>query len=41
MENTYLPVDVLSRLIRTLDRIDARLETKTKKQPLSEIWLDL
>ena len=41
MENFNVPADVVTRLIRALDKIDARLETKTKEQPLSEIWLDV
>ena len=41
MENFNVPADVVDRLIRALNRIDARLEAKTKEQPLSEIWLDV
>jgi len=41
MENLNVPADVVTRLIRALDKIDARLETKSKEQPLSEIWLDV
>ena len=41
MENFNVPADVVTRLIRALDKIDARLETKSKEQPLSEIWLDV
>ena len=41
MEYTPVSLDVITRLIRTLERIDAKLETKSKDQPLSEIWLDV
>jgi len=41
MENVTVSSDVVTRLIRALEKIDARLETKTKEQPLSEIWLDV
>jgi len=41
MENFNVPADVVTRLIRALEKIDARLETKSKEQPLSEIWLDV
>lgn len=41
METTQIPMEMITRLIRTLDRIDAKLETKSKEQPLSEVWLDV
>ena len=41
MENFNVTTDVITRLIRILDKLDARLATKTKEQPLSEIWLDV
>ena len=41
MENFNVTADVITRLIRILDKLDAHLATKTKEQPLSEIWLDV
>ncbi|MBC8436009.1 MAG: helix-turn-helix domain-containing protein [Bacteroidetes bacterium] len=41
MENITIPADLLTRLLTTLDKVDQRLETKSKEQPLSEIWLDV
>ena len=41
MENLTIPADLLTRLLTTLDKVDQRLETKSKEQPLSEIWLDV
>ena len=41
MENIMIPAGLLTRLLTTLDKVEQRLETKSKEQPLSEIWLDV
>jgi len=41
MDYTTVSMDVITRLIRTLERIDAKLDSKSKEQPLSDIWLDV
>ena len=41
MENLTIPADLLNRILVTLDKVNRRLESKSKEHPLSDTWLDV
>ena len=41
MENLTIPADLLNRILVTLDKVNRRLESKSKEHPLSDAWFDV